>query len=152
MLGRKRQRLSKPKLESGVKACLRRAAFALVRHEHERLARGPHELRDPGVGGGGAGPRVDHEHDEIGFGDGLRGLLRHPCSDAAGLGILKTGGVGQDDRVPADADARFLAVAGEAGHVVDKRKPLAGEPVEQGRFADIGAANDGNSVGHRSKI
>ena len=128
MLGRKRKRLSKPKLESGVEARLRRAAFAFVRHEHERLAGGPHKLRDPAVGGGGAGARVDHEHDEIGFGDGLRGLLAHPRRDAAGLGILKTGGVGQDDRMPADADAGFLAVAGEAGHVVDKREPLAGEP------------------------
>ena len=32
--------------------------------------------------------------------------------------------------VPANADARFFAVARQAGHVVDKRKPFAREPVE----------------------
>ena len=104
VLGRKRQRFSKAKLEGAVKAGLRRAAFALVRHEHERLARGPHELRDPAVRGGGAGPCVDHEHDEVGFSDGLRGLLRHTRGDAARLGVFKTGGIRQDDRVPADAE------------------------------------------------
>ena len=70
MLGGKRKRLSKPKLESSVESWLRRAAFAFVRHEHERLAGGPHKLCDPAVGGGGPCARVDHEHDEIGFGDG----------------------------------------------------------------------------------
>ena len=54
--------------------------------------------------------------------------------------------------MPADADAGFLAVAGEAGHVVDKREPLAGEPIEQGRFANVWAANDGDCVIHRLNI
>ena len=75
-------------------------------------------------------------------------MFRHPGGDAASLGILQAGRVGEDNVVSADADARFLAVARQAGHVIDKREPLAREPVEYGRFADIGPADNGDGVGH----
>ena len=64
------------------------------------------------------------------FGNGLLGLLAHAGGDAAGLGVLQPRRIGQDDVMLADADARFLAIAREPRHVVDKRQPLAREAVE----------------------
>ena len=61
----------------------------------------------------------------------MLGLLAHTRGDAAGFGILKAGRIGDMDRVPADADAGFLPGSGKARHIVDKSKPLAGEPVNR---------------------
>jgi hypothetical protein len=43
----------------------------------------------------------------------------------------------------------LAAVAGDAGAVIDQRDPPADQPIEQGRFADIGPADDRDGEAHR---
>jgi hypothetical protein len=66
--------------------------------------------------------------------------------------VLETGGV---DHSKIEADQLRLtltAVARYAGPVVDQRQTPADQPVEQGRFADVGAADDGDGRdGHRAR-
>ncbi len=143
-----RDRLAEPQLVGAVIAAVRGAPFALVGGQNEGLSRAADQGCDAPVYGGEFGAGVDHKDDKVRFRDGLLGLLAHARRDAAGLGILQPRRVGEDDLMLADADARFLAVARQARHVVDKREPLACEAVEDGRFADIGPANDGDGIGH----
>ena len=148
MLGRNCKRLAKPKLERAVIPCVCGASLAFIGGQNERLSRSADKGRDASVCGRQFAAGVDHENDEIGLGNGLFRLFRHPGRDAAGFGVLQPGCVGQNDVVGAKADACLLAVARQAGHVIDERQPLASEPVEYGRFADIGPADDGDGVSH----
>jgi len=50
----------------------------------------------------------------------------------------------------ADAAGRIAAVARHAGTVVHERELLAGQPVEQGRLAHVGPADDGDAQGHEA--
>ena len=58
--------------------------------------------------------------------------------------VLEPGGVDHPELEPEQARLALAAVAGHAGPVVDQRQPLADQPVEQGRFADVGPADDGD--------
>ena len=60
----------------------------------------------------------------------------------------KPGGIDQPHGAAADLGLGLAAVARQARLIVDKRKPLAGEPVEKGGLADIRPADDGDGKGH----
>ena len=58
--------------------------------------------------------------------------------------VLEAGGVDHPEFEPEQARLALAPVAGYARPVVDQRQALADEPVEQGRFADVGPADDGD--------
>ena len=64
------------------------------------------------------------------------------------LRILEAGGVDHGEGEIADLRFAPPAVAGDARRVVDDGQALADQAVEQGRFADIGPADDGDGEGH----
>src|SRR5690606_71405 len=91
---------------------------------------------------------IDEEQQHIGLLDGTFGLLRHLVHDAALGDRVETGRV--DDEVvmvtdPADA---VMPVTRETGQVRDKRVAGAGQPVEQGRLADVGASDEDDGGFH----
>ena len=59
-----------------------------------------------------------------------------------GILVLVAGGVDHPEVEPEQARLALAPVAGHARPVVDQRQLLADQPVEQGRLADIGPADD----------
>jgi len=120
-------------------------ALGLVDDQMHRTSGAAQAGGDVLVVGRAPGAAVDEEQQDVRLGDRLLGLARHLVHDAVlGHGI-ETRGI--DDQIVAVADAAdaVVAVAGETGLIGDEGVTRAREAVEQGRFADIGPAdqNDG---------
>ena len=101
------------------------------------------------VGGRHAGARVDHEEHEVGFLHRRLGRLAHAVGERFRRRLLKPRGVEQAETHVARIDLRLAPVARDAGQIVDERQPLAGQPVEERRLADIRPAGDGDGEGHK---
>jgi hypothetical protein len=63
-------------------------------------------------------------------------------------GLLQSGGIDHGEGDVAESAFPLAPVAGDARPVVDKRQPAADQPVEEGRLADIGAADNGDCEWH----
>ena len=123
--------------------------FGLVRGQDHRPARLAHDVHDVVVERRKTGRGVDDEDDDVGFvcrdlGLGAR-LARHIV--AAAHTRIDTGGVDDAERASVPLDKRVKPVAGDAGFVVDDRKSLAREPVEERAFAHVRASDDGHGRG-----
>src|SRR4029079_12875820 len=92
--------------------------------------------------------RVDHEEDGIGLFDGRFGLSTHTTGQTFRSGLLQSGGIDHGEGDVAKSAFPLAPVAGNAGLVVNKCKPAADQPVEEGRLADIGAADNGDCEWH----
>ena len=91
---------------------------------------------------GDARPSVNHEQRHIGASNAHLGLRAHAAGQAGGIGILPAGGI-DDGEIEADEMGLAHApVSRDAGLIVDQRQFLADESVEQGRLADVGAADN----------
>ena len=115
----------------------------LVGDEHHGLAGPAQQLHAVLVVVGRPDGGVDDEEHDVGEVDGDLGLLGDPQVDAGGV-------VAQppvSTRVNAAADPLGVVgdpVAGDAGHVLDDGLAAADDPVDQGRLADVRAADDGD--------
>ena len=88
--------------------------------------------------------RVDQEQGDVGLAHRRLGLGAHPAGQARRVLVLEPGGVHHPEFQAEQLPFALAPVAGHAGPVVDQREALADEAVEQRRFADIGAADDGD--------
>ena len=149
MLRRNRQRLAEPKREGFVHACLRRASLDFVGGKDHRLARRTNELGEDLIAGNNASPGIDQENHEVRLLDCGDGLLAHARGKTR-IAMLKPGSVDQPDSDRSKLGVSLAPVARQSRLVVDKRKPLAGEPIEQRRLADIRPTDDGNGEGHEA--
>ena len=86
--------------------------------------------------------RVDQEQCRIGVADRGLGLLPHPARQRVGVLVLEPGRINHPEVEPEQARLTFAPVARHPGPVVDQREALTDETVEQGRFADVGSADD----------
>src|SRR5690606_1536831 len=125
-------------------------AVGLVDDEQGRLGQLAQPAQDLVVERGSAFAAIDHEQDQVGL---LRGGARLPRG-GAGQALVLAGdaaGIDQHERTPLDqpADA-VVAVAGDAGLVVDQRVAGAGQRVEQRGLADVGAPDQGDEGQHGS--
>ena len=68
----------------------------------------------------------------------------HPAGQRVRVLILEARGVDHPELEPEQVGFAFAPVARHSRPVVDQRQALADQPVEQGRFADVGAADDGD--------
>ena len=68
----------------------------------------------------------------------------HPAGQGVRILVLEPGGVDHPEVEPEQVRLALAPVARHAGPVVDQREALADETVEQGRFADVGTADDGD--------
>ena len=124
-------------------------AVDLVDHQ-QRRTRG---LAQPGqdfiVQRGGAFAAVDDEQDEVGL---LGGGARLPRGRARQTLFFAgdTARVHHQERdLLIQAADTVIAIAGHAGRVVDQRKFLTDQPIEQRGFSDIRPAYDGDRKRHR---
>ena len=142
VLGRDQERLEPQPVElphSGASL----AHVALVDHQHDRLAaaaqRGEHLL----VAGHRPGAAVDHEQEHVALVDREQ-HLRAEAERILALGH-QAAGVDEVDRgVVVELRGLDDAVAGDPGQVVHDGATPSHQPVEEGRFADVGAADDGD--------
>ena len=144
MLGAERDRIVEAE-----RIALHQAVFALfplglVDDEDDRRVLAAQPARDFLVERGHPGAAVDHEQRRIGLAHRLFGLHAHAAGQGRRVIILETRGI-DDAKIEAEQMAVALAaVARHPGLVVDERKALADQPVEQRGFADIGPADNGN--------
>jgi hypothetical protein len=130
------------------RADLAMLALGLVGHQNHRLVGAAREVgkgaivrRQPCAG-------VDHEHQGIGERDRGLGLLLHPRRERALGALVETGGIDHRKFEVAETRLAFPAVARDPGLVIDQRKLLPDQAVEQRRLSDIGPADDGDRKGH----
>ena len=93
---------------------------------------------------GHAFPRVHHEQDDVAVLKRQFGLLAHARLQTVVRHVLVPGGVDQGQVHVADIAVCIATVTDHARAIVNEREALADKPVEQGRFAHVGAADDGD--------
>ncbi len=148
MLRRDRHRLTEAEVVAFERAGSARAALALVGDENGRLAGTPQQVDEGAIGRHHPGAGIDDEEHRVGRRDRSLGLGAHAAGQAFARGVLEAGGVDDGEGEIAEAGGRLAAITGYAWRVVDQRKAATGEPVEQRRFADVGAADDGDGEAH----
>ena len=150
MLGAHRDRLAEAERPGLEDSGLAGAAFGLVGGENDRGGLAAQPAADLLVERGEAGARVDQEQCRVRLAHRGDGLGAHPARQGLGILVLVAGGVDDPEVEPEQARLAFAAVARDSGPVVDQRKLAAHQPVEQGRLADIGPADDrdGGKLGH----
>ncbi len=119
-------------------------ALGLVGDQHHRLVGAAGEIGKGAIVRRQADPRVDHEHQSIGETDCGFGLLLHPRRQRALGALVEPGGIDDSEFEIAEPPLAFAAIAGDTRLVIDQRKLLPNQAVEQRRFADIGPADNGN--------
>ena len=130
-----------------------RADFAvltlgLVGDQDHRLVGAAREVGKGTIVRGQPSTRVDHEHQGVGERDcGFR-LLLHPRRERAASAFVETGGIDDGEFEIAKPRLAFPAVARHTRFVIDQRKLLPDQPIEQRRLSDIGPADNGNRKGH----
>ncbi len=149
MLGGDRDRRAQTKLEGLVGTARPGAALRLVGEEHDRGLAAAQPIGEMLVERGYPGARIDDEEHDVGVGDSTVGLPAHPRRQAVVMQLLETSGVDDVKLEIGKARVPFAAVAGHPRRIVDEREPLPDQPVEEGRFSDIGPADDRGGEAHR---
>src|SRR5205823_5176083 len=90
---------------------------------------------------------VDQEEDHVAFRDRLLDLLPHRPIQGILCPQDETARIHQPELPPVPIDDPKIPVAGHPRAVVYDRLPAPDEAVEQGRFAHVGAADDGDGGG-----
>src|SRR5579863_2669792 len=93
------------------------------------------ERRDPGA-------RIDDEQREVGALQRHLGLHAHPARQRGGVLIFPTGGIDDGEIEPQQMRLAKAAVTGDPGLIVDQRQFFADQPVEERRFAHVGATDN----------
>ena len=105
---------------------------ALVdRDEHRRL-RSPEQRGGLLVGGRQPGDRLDDEHDDVGLGDRDARLVLDARLDRVARVDLEAARVDEHEPPPVPVGQAVQPIAGRPGPILDDRRPLADDPVEQG--------------------
>ncbi len=146
MLGRNLHGVAKPERVGLHRAELAVLALALVRQQHHRLVGAARQIGKTAVGGGQPQAGIDDKQQGIGGLDCRFGLLLHPCGQRTAWALVEAGGVDDGEFQVAEPPFALAAIAGHARLIVDQREPLADQPVEQRRFADIRPADDRECV------
>ena len=148
VLGGDRDRIAEAQLEGFIEAVAAAAALALVGHQHDGRAGFAHHLREREVARHHAVARVHHEQRQIRLRDRLLALRPHARRDAAGGGFFQPRRIDHRDDVAGDVRFALAPVARQPRQIRDQRRTLSRQPVEKGRFADIGSADDGDDGWH----
>ena len=115
----------------------------LVGGEDDRLAAASQPVRDALVRPGQAGSGIEHQDQHIRFLDRERGLVGDELRDRVSVTGQATG-IDHHDIASLNARVAVATVASQPRQVRDERVPRAGEGVEQGRLADVRAADESN--------
>ena len=148
VLGRDGDRLAEPQLEGLVEAVGAGPPLALVGDQDGRHARAAHHARERRIGRHHAVARIEHEQHQV-------GAARSPPRSARACARRSMPGAASSRPAvstsvtlwPAHVGLALAPVARQPRHVRDQRGVLAGQPVEERRFADVGSADDGDGWG-----
>ncbi len=121
----------------------------LVREHEHRPVRLAQDLRDLLVAGRDPRLRVDDEEDEVGLLDGLARLVRDRPRERCRIGDVDAAGVDEQEPFRVPLADELLAVARDAGCLVDDRRARAAEPVHERRLADVREADDRDRADER---
>ena len=100
------------------------------------------------IASGHPGTGIDQEQHHIGFFNGQQGLLGHLFIDAF-LVAGDTTGIHQNVAAPFPLGLAILTVTGQPRQIANDRIAAASQTVEQGRLANVGAADQGDGGEHR---
>ncbi len=142
-----RQRLAKAHRGEFGPGDVRVDVVDLVHHQVTALVALAQVLANHLVARGQPGTGVDQEQHDISFLDGQQRLLGHLLVDAL-LVAGNAAGVDQNVAAPFPLGFAVLTIAGQARQVTDDRVAGAGQAVEQGRLAHVGAAHQGDYRNH----
>ncbi len=144
MLGADRDRLAEAERIGFERARLAGAALALIGDQDCGLAGLAHQIGEGAIGRHRAGARIDQKQDRVGLRHRRRRLRLHARRKGFALGIFEAGGIDRLEAQIAEPGLAFAPIARHAGLVGDQSQTPADQPVEQGRFADIGPADNGD--------
>src|ERR1700747_19804 len=97
---------------------------------------------------GNALSRGEDEQRDIGVGERALGLGLHPPGKRARDGLLEPGRVDDSETQIGDPSFTLAPVARDTGGIVDESNTPTDEPVEQGGFANIRAAENRDAKTH----
>ena len=143
MFGRDRDRRPEPQLECLGNAGLRGPALAFVGEDDHRPAATPQHRGERPVERHHPGTDIEDEQHGVGLLHRCCRLPLHPRRQHIAAGILEAGRIDHPEGKVTEPGEAFPAVARHARGIVDDRSPAPHQPVEQRRFADVGAADDG---------
>jgi hypothetical protein len=89
-----------------------------------------------------ARPSVDHQYGDVGIGQRCPDLVVHGGGELGAVVEIDPAGVDQGQRPPVPVGVELLAVAGDAGPLVDDRLARLGEPVDERGLADVWIPDD----------
>ena len=113
----------------------------LVGGHGDRFAAAPQPIRDAPVRAGEARSRIEHQHQQRGFFDRERGLIRDELRYRVAA-VGQTPGIDHHDVASSDARVAVTPVARQSRQVRDERVARARQGVEQCRLADVRAADE----------
>ena len=129
-------------------ASLRLGPLALVDDHQHRALLPAQPAGEVAVGWSEAQPAIDQKKGEIAVFEGRGGLGRHARFQACRIRYDEPGGVDHAEAQGAKLCRALAPVARDARSGVDDRGASPDQPVEQRRFADIGAATDHHGERH----
>jgi hypothetical protein len=144
MLGANRQWLAETEAIRIEDAGLAGIPFSFIGDDDDRRRLDAKPAADFLVERGDSFARVNQEQRGVGVPDGGFGLHAHPAGERLRVLILESGSVDDSELKPEQFRVALAPVAGHARPIVDKRQALTDKPIEQRRFSDIGAADDGD--------
>ena len=125
----------------------------LVHRQHHRFLRGAKATGRDHVGRSYAIGHVRHENDDVGVIHRHLGLFLYPGADLPFRGRLQSSGIQQYETVAFPLCVSHQPVPGGARHVRHDGMPPSDDPVEERRFAHIGASNNGDyGKGHPAVV
>ena len=144
-----RVRLAEPEGEELPALVLAAVVVGLVGDDDDVVAAAPQPVGDRLVVVGHPDRGVDDEQHDVGVAHGRLDLAADLHLEVAAA-RHPPAGVDDPERHAEPLGLERLAVAGDAGPVLDDRRLLADDPVEQRALADVGPADDGDDGGHAS--
>ena len=145
MLGRKRDRVAEAELVGFQPARLAAAAFGLVGGDDHRRRIRPRSQRPISSSSGVRPSRASIRNKAASDSRTAASVCaRMRPGRLCGVLVLEAGGVHHPEGQVEQLRLALAPVAGDARQVVDQRDAPADQPVEQGRLADIGSADDGD--------
>ena len=129
--------------------------IALVRRHQHRLAPAPQQVGDLVLTGARPGPRVDHQHSNVGVGESRPRLVANRARQRILVGEVHAAGIDQREGPAVPLTLELLAVSGDPGALVHDRLARACQTVDQRGLADVRVADDRDlhrrfEVRHRS--
>ena len=142
VLGGKGDRIAEAEAEGLVGAVAPRHALGLVGDDDDGLSDAPHGRGEMAVGRRDPGACVDDEEDRVAIEKGGLGLSAHAAHERLGIAFLEPRRVDDGEGEVHEPRLALAPVARDAGLIVDESELAPNQPIEQGRLADIRAADD----------